>query len=54
MKTDYLIGLAFWANPIRLKCVAWDGTKGTNKTLAPMGFKLICQLLTNQKLRLII
>ena len=28
--------------------------KGTNKTLAPMGLGLICQLLTNPKLPLII
>ena len=25
--TNYLIGLAFWAFPIGLKCVAWSGTK---------------------------
>ena len=24
---NYLIGLAFWAFPIGLKCVAWSGTK---------------------------
>ena len=48
--TDYLIGLAFWAFPIGLE---WD-QKGTNKTLAPMGLELFCQLLTNPKLPLII
>ena len=26
-QTDYLIGLAFWAFPIGLKCVAWSGIK---------------------------
>ena len=25
--TNYLIGLAFWAFPIGLKCVAWSGIK---------------------------
>ena len=30
------------------------GPKGTNKAQAPMGFELICQLLTSQKLPLII
>ena len=25
--TNYLIGLAFWAFPIGLKCVTWSGTK---------------------------
>ena len=25
--TNYLIGLTFWAFPIGLKCVAWNGTK---------------------------
>ena len=25
--TNCLIGLAFWAFPIGLKCVAWSGTK---------------------------
>ena len=25
--TNYLIGLAFWAFPIVVKCVAWSGTK---------------------------
>ena len=24
---NYLIGLAFWAFPIGLKCVTWSGTK---------------------------
>ena len=53
--TDYQIGLAFlshsnWA----LICgLEWD-QKGTNKTLAPMGFGLFSQLLTNPKLPLII
>ena len=49
--TNYLIGLTFWAFPIGLKCVAWNGT---NKTLAPMGLGLLCQLLTSPKLPLTI
>ena len=49
--TNYLIGLTFWAFPIGLKCMAWSGT---NKTLAPMGLGLFCQLLTSPKLPLTI
>ena len=48
------LGLAFWASPIGLKYVVWDGTKGTNKALAPIGLRLIWQLLTSPKLPLII
>ena len=53
--TDYLIGLAVWAFPIwDLVCaLEWDQTR-TNKTLAPMGLGLFCQLLTSLKLPLII
>ena len=53
--TEYLIGLAYWVFPIGLYCVAWSGTKkGTNKTLAPMGLELFCQLLISPKLPLTI
>ena len=45
---------SFWASPIGLLYVAWDGTKGINKVLAPMGLRHICQLLTSPKLPLII
>ena len=45
-----LSGHSNWA----LVCgLEWD-QKGTNKTLAPMGFEPFCQLLTNPKLPLII
>ena len=45
-----LLGLSNWALVCGLK---WD-QKGTNKTLAPMGLWLFCQLLTSPKLSLII
>ena len=45
-----LLGLFNWV----LVCgLEWD-QKGINKTLALMGFKLFCQLLTSPKLPLII
>ena len=43
-----LLGLSNWA----LVC-GLEGPKGTNKTLAPMGLGLFCQLLTMPKLLLI-
>ena len=45
-----LLGLSNWA----LVCgLEWD-QNGTNKTLAPMGLGLFCQLLISPKLQLII
>ena len=45
-----LLGISNWA----LICgLEWD-QKGTNKTLAPIGLGLFCQLLTSPKLPLII
>ena len=53
--TDYLIKLAFLghSNWDLVYDLEWD-QKGTNKTLAPMGFGLFCLLLTSPKLPLII
>ena len=52
--TNYLTGLAFWA--ILMDFCMWlrVGPKGTNKTLAPIGFGHFYQLLTSPKLPLII
>ena len=53
--TDYLIGLAFLGllNWVLVCGLEWD-KNGINKTLAPMGLRLFCQLLTSLKLPLII
>ena len=40
--TNYLIGLTFWAFPIGLSVWLGVGSKGTNKTLAPIGLGLFC------------
>ena len=52
--TNYLIGLLL--GPFQLGLSVWLGVglKGTNKTLAPMGLGLFCQLLTSPKLPLTI
>ena len=44
------LGISNWVLVCGLEC----DKKGTNKTLAPIGIGLFCQLLTSSKLRLII
>ena len=48
-----IFGLVFWASPLGFSLWLEMGPKETNKTLAPMGLGLICQLLISPKLPLI-